>query len=172
MPALFAAIKALTYLNEEHGELLLRLKVLTGDTEPHVLSECFAGLMSIAPQRSMPFVATYLTNRDLSVAEGAALALGESRDPHAFMVLRDLWENTLDQELKTLVFLPMALSRCDAAFEFLLDVIACEYRDYAAAAVKALRVYSDSEEQQQTIHQAVATRNDPLVNEAYERDFT
>lgn len=166
-----AAIKALTYLNEDKSELLLRLKALTGDDEPQVLSECFAGLMSIAPQRSMPFVAHYLTTPDLLVAEGAALALGESRDSQAFARLRDVWEDTLDQELKKLLLLPMALSRCDDAFGFLLDVVASEYRDYAAAAVKTLRVYADSEEQRERIRHVVATRQDRLVTEAYKNEF-
>jgi hypothetical protein len=166
-----AAIKALTYLNEDKSELLLRLKVLTGDDEPQVLSECFAGLMSIAPQRSMPFVANYLTASDLLIVEGAALALGESRDPQAFALLRDLWEDTLDQELKKLLLLPMALSRCDDAFDFLLDVVACEYRDYAAAAVKALRVYADSQEQCEKIQHVVVARHDRSVTEAYENEF-
>jgi len=166
-----AAIKALTYLNEDKSELLLRLKVLTGDDEPQISSECFAGLMSIAPQRSMPFVANYLTASDVLITEGAALALGESRDPQAFGLLRDVWEDTLDQELKKLLLLPMALSRCDDAFQFLLDVVACEYKDYAAAAVKALRVYADSEEQREKIQHTVTTRHDLLVTEAYNNEF-
>jgi hypothetical protein len=119
----------------------------------------------------MPFVANYLTASDVLIAEGAALALGESRDPQAFGLLRDVWEDTLDQKLKKLLLLPMALSRCDNAFEFLLDVVACEYKDYAAAAVKALQVYADSEEQREKIQHTVATRHDQLVTEAYEHEF-
>ena len=166
-----AAIKALTYLNEEKSELLLRFKVLSGDDEPQVLGECFAGLMSIAPERSMPFVAQYLQNPEPMLVEGAALALGESRSSQALKLLQALWEDTLDQELKKLLLLPIALNRSDAAFEFLLDVVACEYRDYAAAAVKALRVCSDTDEQQEKIRHIVKARNDALVTDVYRQKF-
>jgi hypothetical protein len=166
-----AAIRALNYLNEDKSELLLRLKVLTGDDEPQVISECLAGLMSIAPTRSRPFVAGYLHHPDLLLVEGAALALGESHDPQAFGLLRDRWEETLDQELKKLLLLPIALNRSEPAFEFLLDVVACEYREYAAAAVKALGVCSDTEEQREKIGHIVATRRDARITETYQQEF-
>jgi hypothetical protein len=165
------AVKALTYLNEEKSELLLRLKVLTGDAEPQVLSECFAGLMSIAPERSVPFVAGFLSSSDLLIAEGAALALGESRSSEAFNILRKHWEDTLDQDVKTMLILPMALSRCEEAFNFLLDVVHYEYRTYAAAAVSALKVHKNDEHQRQKIHQAVKERDDPMVSDIYTREF-
>lgn len=166
-----AAIKALTYLNEEKSELLLRFKVLSGNDDPQVLSECFAGLMSIAPDRSLPFVAHYLRDPDLMIVEGAALALGESRLPQTVKLLQELWEETLDQELKKLLLLPIALNRSDEAFGFLLNAVADEYCDYAAAAVKALRVCADTDEQQEKVRQSVATRQDALVTDAYRREF-
>lgn len=166
-----AAIQALTYLNEETSELLLRLKALAGDEEPQVLSECFAALMTIAPQRSRPFVARYLHNADPVIVEGAALALGEARTPEALAELQEFWEETLDQHLKTRMLLPIALNRSDAALAWLFDVVACEYRDYAAAAVNALRVCVETEEQRQKLRRLVETRNDTAVTEAYRREF-
>ena len=56
----------------------------------------------------MPFVAQYLKNPEPMLVEGAALALGESRTRQALKLLQDLWEDTLDQELKKLLLLPMA----------------------------------------------------------------
>lgn len=166
-----AAAKALSYLNEEKSELLLRLKVLTGDKEPQVLSECFSGLMSIAPARSLPFVAGFLENPDLLIAEGAALALGESRDIQAFNILQAFWEDSIDREVKEMLLLPMALTRCDDAFKYLLDIVACEYRDYAAAAVKALKVYADNDTQREKIRQVVASRPETLISETYAHEF-
>ena len=49
--ARIAAVKALTYLGCERSELLLRLKILTGDEEAQILHECFSGLMDMNPQR-------------------------------------------------------------------------------------------------------------------------
>jgi hypothetical protein len=165
------AVKALTYLNEEKSELLLRLKVLTGDAEPQVLSECFAGLMSIAPERSTPFVAGFLSATDLMLAEGAALALGESHCREAFSILRNCWEDAIEQDVKTMLLLPMALSRCEEAFNFLLDVVRDEYRAYAAAAVSALKVYINDVHQRQKIQQAVKERDEPMVSDIYTRVF-
>jgi hypothetical protein len=166
-----AAIKALTYLNEEKSELLLRLKALTGDKEPQVLSECFSGLISIAPAHSLPFVAGFLENSDLLIAEGAALALGESREMQAFKVLQDQWEDSIDREVKEMLLLPMALTRCDDAFKYLLDIVACEYQGYAAAAVKALKVYADNDAQREKIRNVVASRPETLISETYAREF-
>jgi hypothetical protein len=171
LPPRIAAIKALTYLNEEKSELLLRLKVLTGDEEPQVLSECFLGLVSIAPIRSMEFVAGFLPSSDILVAEGAALALGESREPQAFMILRDYWEGSIEHDFKEMLLLPIALTRCDEAFDFLLDVVRYEHRDYASSAIKALKVYRDDRGLCQEIQLAVASRNDSRVSEVYAREF-
>jgi len=166
-----AAVKALTYLAEEKSELLLRLKILTGDEESQVLSECFLGLVSIAPTRSMEFVAGFLPSSDILIAEGAALALGESREPQAFMILRDHWEDSIDHEFKEMLFFPIALTRCDEAFKFLLNVVCREYRDYASVAVRALKVYADDKNQRQKIHQAVISCNDSHVSEVYASEF-
>lgn len=166
-----AAVKGLTYLAEEKSELLLRLKILTGDQEPQVLSECFSGLMIIAPKRSMDFVAGFLTASNLLIAEGAALALGESREPQAFEILRNSWEDSINHEFKEMLLLPIALTRCDKAFDFLLNVVRCEYWDYASAAVKALKVYADDDKQCQKVHQAVVSRNDAKVSEVYTSEF-
>jgi hypothetical protein len=166
-----AAVRSLTCLICETSELLLRLKILTGDEEPQVFSECFAGLMSIAPKRSLDFVAGFLTSSDLLIAEGAALALGESREPQAFEILRNSWEDSINHEFKEMLLLPIALTRSDEAFDFLIDVVRCEYQDYASAAVRALKAYADDSKQRQKIHQAVVSRNDIKVSEVYASEF-
>jgi HEAT repeat protein len=166
-----AAVKALTYLVSEKSELLLRLKILTGDKAPQVLHECFAGLMSIEPSRSMDFVAKYLNSPDLLIAEGAALALGESREPQAFHILRNHWKDSINHEFQEMLLLPIALTRCDEAFEFLLDVIRHEYRDKAVGAVRALKVYDDNHDQRKRIYQTVLARDDAKISETYANEF-
>lgn len=166
-----AAVKALTYLNEEKSELLLRLKCLTGDSEPQIVNECLAGLMSITPERSLPFVAGFLSSADPILAEGAALALGESRKVEAFHALRAHWDNTIEQPVKIMLLLPMSLVRCDEAFHFLLNVVRQEYREYAAAAIKALHVYRDDLPRRQQIQQAVAERDERHIADVYREVF-
>jgi len=164
------AVQALTYLGREESELVLRVKALAGDPEPDVTGACLAGLMELAPERSLPFVAGLLGSEDPLVAEGAALALGESRKPEAFEALRTQWENSLDPEFKEMLALPMALTRCDNALAFLLEVVENAHPDTAAAAVRALKVFDD-EARRPEIQAALDTRDERHVQQAYAEVF-
>src|SRR5215831_13288635 len=75
--ARIGAVRAMAYWGTPTGALLLRFKILSGDLEPEVLAECFQTLLYL-DQRSLDFVARYLSHSDDGVAEGAALALGET----------------------------------------------------------------------------------------------
>ncbi|HOF88968.1 MAG TPA: hypothetical protein PLZ36_12840, partial [Armatimonadota bacterium] len=79
-----AAVRAFAYLGGEESELLLRGKILAGDDEPDLLREAFAALLTIAPERSLPFVERDLWGDDAARREQAALALGASRAPAAY----------------------------------------------------------------------------------------
>src|SRR5262249_11165043 len=78
-PARAGAAQALAYSETEAAGLLLRFKARVGDSEPEVISECFGGLLKLAPEESVPFVAEFLTSPDSAVQEAAILALGDSR---------------------------------------------------------------------------------------------
>jgi len=75
------AARAISCGNPREVESLLRFKVLVGDPEPEVIGECFTGLLSIAKDECLPFVARYLADDNDAVREFAALALGDSRHP-------------------------------------------------------------------------------------------
>jgi hypothetical protein len=53
----------------------LRLKVKIGDGDPQVLSECFMGLLKLAPTQSLPLVAEFL---DRPEAKVCAMETGRS----------------------------------------------------------------------------------------------
>jgi len=138
-----ASAKAITYLGTLEGELLLRLKALTGDVELDVTGECFTGLLTMTAERSLGFVARFLSSHDAAVAERAALAVGESQASRAFEVLREQWDNDVSPARRRVLLLPIALVRSDAAFEFLIEVARTGDRLTAAQAVSALGLYSD-----------------------------
>src|SRR5262245_23355166 len=92
--ARIGAARALAYAGEPSGEPLLRLKALAGDPDAGVVSESLGALLSLAPSRSLDFVARFLRHRDPVVEEAAALALGASRLRDALPVLRGWWEAT------------------------------------------------------------------------------
>jgi len=170
-PVRRAAAKAVAYLGREACELLLRMKLLAGDADPDVIGECFTGLMTIAPERSMAFVDGYVSGEDAVLAESAALALGSSGVAQAFHVLRRHWEQALDAEFKKILLLPIALIRSDEALDFLLDVVRDEHRDKAVAAVAALDLYGEDETQRERIRRAVEEREDAAVADAFEQTF-
>jgi len=167
MPARLAAVNALTYLGDEKSEVLLRLKALVGDVEAPVLGACFAGLLAIAPERSAPFVAGFLTSDNTDLVEAAALALGESRLPEAFTALRQCWENLVDFSLRRTLLLAMGLIRSNDAFDFLLRVVREEGRSAALKALEALSIYAAEEKRRAQIRDAVDASGDEKVREAF-----
>jgi hypothetical protein len=132
--ARIGAARAIAYWSTGAGALLLRFKILTGDREPEVLGECFSSLLYIEPARSLEFVAAYLDHDEAAIAEGAALALGESHREEAFEILK---RHVRPSILRSTVLLAIALLRNDAAVEYLRSLL--PDRD----AAKALEIYKD-----------------------------
>jgi HEAT repeat protein len=122
---------------------LLRFKVLTGDEEPAVIAECFSGLMTSSPRASFEFVAKFVEPNCVELYEHAALALAESRLPEVFEFLREKWTSTFDREFKQSLLLPMALTRCEAARDFLLSVLESGEVRLATGAIAGLTIYRD-----------------------------
>jgi hypothetical protein len=70
-----------------------------------------------------------------------------------------------------MLLLPIALTRCEEALALLLDVVRDEHADSAAAAVKALSIYSDNPERRALIREAVLMPDDRVIAAAYEREI-
>ncbi len=152
------AAKALGFLGTREGELLLRAKVRAGDAEPAVFGECFAALMAIAPDRSLEFVHEFLDDADPAVADEAALAIGESRHPEAFAILRERYRAGVRAENRVRLLLPIALTRHEKAFAFLLAVLKEAGMRDALSALEALGVYDDHGERREKIRRATQAR--------------
>jgi HEAT repeat protein len=164
-----AAIRVLTEVRQESCEMLLRLKALQGDEKAEILGDCLNGLMVISPVRSLPFVERFLSAKDQAVVEEAALAIGNSRSPNAYLLLQDLRERTVIPALKRMLLLPIALTRCEEAFKLLLNAVRNEPPESAAAAIEALPIYSENPERNEMIRQTVLARNDRAVAAAYDK---
>jgi hypothetical protein len=169
--ARIGAVRALAVNGGEAGILLLRLKVLTGDIEPAVLSECFSGLLEASPAKSVSFVAKYIDSEDGDIAQGAMLALGESRLPAAYEVLREKWARTVGMPAKKILLASMAASKLDDAIAFLVSLVESESIPTAAAAVEALSIYSRNERVKQSVGGAVAARGNETLLVQFKRDF-
>jgi HEAT repeat protein len=135
------AAQALAYWETDAAALLLRLKARVGDKEPEVLSECLNGLLKLTPDDGVAFVGEFLRFPDQAVQETAALALGESRRPAAFEVLKTFWEKQWSPELRETVLMALALLRLPAANDFLLSLLAAGPSAVAEAALDALAIH-------------------------------
>ena len=166
-----SAVKALAYLGGESCELVLRVKVLAGDEEKEVALDCLNALIEIAPEHSLEFVAGYLNSPDAAVAEGAALALAETRSSEAYGILREHWDRNVDADTREMLLLPFALLRNDDGFEFLLDLVTEARDSIAAAAVEALRIYRGDPARAARVGDAVSRRDDRAVTRAYAEAF-
>jgi hypothetical protein len=170
-PARLGAIRALAVNGGEAGALLLRLKVLTGDADAEVLSECFAGLLAASPDKSIPFVARYIDSEDRSIADVAALALGESRLEPAFAILREKWGRTVETSHKRVLLLSIAASRLEEAIAFLVSRLESESPEAVKDVLEALALYRRNERVTESVRNAVLRRGDKNVAAHFVREF-
>lgn len=81
------AALAVGRFEHSQSELLLRLKIRSGDQAVEVMGACFDALLQAAAAAAVEFVASYLADEDEALAFEAASALGASRLAEAFDLL-------------------------------------------------------------------------------------
>ncbi len=136
-PVRAAVARAIGDLGSDGAAAVLPLKLRVGDADPDVLGACMAGLLVAAPARFLPTVAGYLDDGELG--ELAAIALGESRKPEAFPLLRDALGSRRTAH-SSAILVALALLRTDQATDHLLDVLAKAPESLAEQALGALAV--------------------------------
>jgi HEAT repeat protein len=169
--ARIGAVRALAVNGRSVGALLLKLKVLTGEREPDVLAECFSGLLAATPERSLPLVAGFIDSEDVAVAEVALLALGSSRLPAAFDLLKARYERTGSGPLRNMVLLAIAMIRSEAAIEFLLALLAECTPTLAKEVLAALAFFRNNEKVRSQAESVVERRDDEGLNEIFRQAF-
>jgi hypothetical protein len=159
--ARLGAVRAIACGNPREAELLLRSKALAGDAEPQVLGECFTGLLAVEPDESLKFVAGHLTHADEAVRELAALALGESRLDGALAPLKEAWGGVLvGEEFRRVLLRAAAAHRSEAAFDWLLTIVASSRMPVALDAVEALAPYNRNAKLAQRLEAALRERGE------------
>lgn len=165
------AIRAIADAGRPEGVLLLRLKALLGDREIDVIGECFAAVLSLDPADSVEFVAKFLNSKVEGLGEQAALALGESRLPTAFEVLREAWENGGVAEQRRTLLVAIAMLRIDEALEFLLSRLGEESGPVAADALAGLAFYARDEAVLARVEGIIRERGDEALETVFAREF-
>lgn len=136
-----AAAQALGDSGRPDATALLRFKIRTGDPEPAVIGACFGSLLALAPTASLAYVAGFLDDNLDERAEGAALALGESRLAAAAPILIAWCERVTADVRARVGYLALALLRDEAGNARLIDVVATGAEDDALAALRALATF-------------------------------
>jgi HEAT repeat protein len=163
-----AAVQALEAAGSVAAAPLLRFKARAGDEEPEVTGECLTALLRLEPE-AVGFVAEFLRAGDEAVQECAALALGETRRPGAFEVLRDFAANLPPGSVQEAVFLALSMLRLPAATDLLIGKIA--ERETARAAVAALAIHRHNDRVKDRVAAAVAQTQDAGLQAWFEQKY-
>jgi HEAT repeat protein len=170
-PVRVEAARAIAYGGSHHALPILKLKILVGDAEGEVVSECMGAMLQIAPSESLEFVCGFLDADDLMRREAAALALGASRVPSAFEVLTAWWDRTHDLALRRTALLAIAILRSDRSIAFLLGLVAEAEGPIAREAIRALAVYRDDTSLAERVRDVARARRDVALESALDESF-
>jgi HEAT repeat protein len=158
------AVRAIVCTEPRAAEAVLRTKALLGDAEPEVTGECLRALLNLAPEDTLDFAGRFLDASDPAIAELAALALGESRLDGAIDLLRERWEAEPLKRAVHRVWLRAAiLARSDAAFDWLLGLIAEADPATAGFLIESLAVYPGNARLAEQVSARVDARDEPML---------
>lgn len=157
------AVEGAAMLPGREAELLLRYKILEGDTDPRVIYTCFEQLARVAPAQSLDFFEEILRDGQDIEFEAAAIAVGATRDEHALAILSRAREGRLDLERTPVLLRAIGLIRSEEAFDYLLAVLRSESHGAARAAIEALSVWQDDSVRSEAIRQAAQDNGSDLV---------
>jgi HEAT repeat protein len=149
---------------------LLRYKVRIGDRLTEVIGECFASLVTLSFEESLPFVADYLQAHDSALQEAALFALAETRRPEAFAILKDYWPEA-PANLRESLLVALAMFRMPTANDFLISLLARKDPS-ARAALSALAIHRDNPKITASIAAAVEANGAESVREWFSKKFS
>jgi HEAT repeat protein len=137
-------IRAIEQVGSSSASLLLRQRATLGNDEPEVLGACYRGILHIEGTRAISWVARFLATADDSAGE-AALAIAGTHSAEAFETLRSALAGASDPWFRSVLLSAIALTRHEAAINFLLDLVKNESLD-AEPAIAALFGSAPSED--------------------------
>lgn len=130
------AARAIEQVGTPSASLLLRLRAALANDEPEVMGACYSGVLHLEGISAIPWVSRFLSKGDDTAAE-AALAIAGSHSPQAFEALQNSLDNARDPWFRSVLLAAIALTRQDAALEFLLKLVKSDSQD-AERALEAL----------------------------------
>lgn len=142
-PVRVEAVRAIAQMDGEEAILVLRMKARAGDASAAVMGQVFDCLLALEGEGGLAFVASFLHSAATEVCQEALLSLGSSRLPGAVPILLEAWDTRALADLREIVVRAMSFTRCEEAFEFLLEIVQDGRMAEAAVAVQALSEYQE-----------------------------
>jgi hypothetical protein len=130
------AVRAVEQVGSRAAALLLRLRAALGGDEPEVLGACYNGILRIEGTAAIAWISRFLAAADDAAAE-AALAIAADRSPQAFAALRDRFLQEHDPWFQGVLLSATALTRQQAALDFLFQLVRTK-SSHAEAAIEAI----------------------------------
>jgi HEAT repeat protein len=156
-------VRAIEQVGSPSASLLLRLRAVLGADEPEVLGACYGGILRIEGASAVSWVSRFLASADDNAAE-AALALAGTHSPQAFDALKESFDRASDPWWRSVLLSAIALTRQEAAVEFLLDLVRTESLN-AEAAIEAILRSMPAQEIVKQLEQLVA--GNPRLNRIF-----
>jgi HEAT repeat protein len=128
--------RAVEQVGSPSASLLLRLRAALANDEPEVLGACYSGILRLEGVSSIPWISRFLTTGDDAAGE-AALAIAGTHSPQAVDALQKSLDTAHDPWFRSVLLSAIALTRQDAAMEFLLELVKSESID-AERAIEAV----------------------------------
>ncbi len=152
-------VRAIEQVGSPAAALILRLRAALATDEPEVLGACYSAILQIEGLRAISWIGRFLSSADEAAAE-AGLAIAGTHSAEGFECLKQQLPNAeglkeTDPWWRSVLLSAIALTRQDAALEFLLDLIERDSRD-AEAAIEAILRAAPSSDVLQRIEKIVA----------------
>jgi HEAT repeat protein len=146
--------RAIEQVGSPSAASLLRLRSVLGKDEPEVLGACYSGILRLEGVSAISWISHFLESQDDGAGE-AALAIAGTHSPEGFEALKYRLETAHDPWFRSVLLSAIALTRHDAAMEFLLDLVKTDSID-AERAVEAVIRSIPSTETMQRLEKLVA----------------
>ena len=124
LPVRVNAARAIGQVGTDASILLLRLRAELASDAPELLGACYSGVLHLEGPGAISWVARFLHPfaPDDASAE-AAFAIADTRTEAAFTQLHATWKQARDPDFRGTLLTAIALTRQDAAYDFLLEQI-------------------------------------------------
>jgi HEAT repeat protein len=155
--------RAIEQVGSPSASLLLRQRAVLGNDEPEVLGACYSGILRLEGVSAIPWIGRFLASADDKAAE-TALAIAGTHSVEGFNALRECFLEADDPWWRSVLLSAIALTRQDAALEFLLDLVRTESLN-AEAAIEAIFRSMPSPEVIQRLEKLVA--GNPRLTRAF-----